>query len=94
MVLDPMDRTQETDASAKARHKFYDTYEQSDMALTRLYIRSRLSDTFQETVKARHLTMGHDFKRIPAGQIMFMMVLDACHAMRVSSVISKELERL
>jgi DNA mismatch repair protein MutH len=53
------------------------------MALTRLYIRSLLlSDTFYEAVQAKHLTMGNDFKRVPAGQVLFsiMMVLDACHA--------------
>ena len=50
------------------------------MALTWLYICSLLTDTFYETVNAHHLlTMGHDFECIP-GQVLFMMVLDACHA--------------
>ena len=78
VVQDPITGN-ETQESALARQKCYDSYEQRDMALTRLYIRSLLTDTFYETVKARHLTMGHDFERIP-GQVLFMMVMDACHA--------------
>jgi hypothetical protein len=56
VVLDPVTNN-ETQESAKARLKCYDAYEQRDMALTRLYIRSLLTDSFYETVKARHLTM-------------------------------------
>jgi hypothetical protein len=34
---------------------------------------------FYEAVLVKHLTMGHDFKCVP-GQVLFKMVLDACHA--------------
>jgi hypothetical protein len=32
---------------------------------------------FYETIQARHLIMGKDFNRV-AGQVMFMMALEAC----------------
>jgi hypothetical protein len=68
-----------TDDSAKASHKCYDDYEQRDMPLTQLSLWLLLMDTINETVNAHHFTMDHDFKCIP-GQVMFMMILDACHA--------------
>jgi hypothetical protein len=77
-VLDPATGI-ETPASIFACHKCYDTFEHRDMTLTRLYIRSLLSNMFYEAIQAKHLTMGHDFKRVP-GQVLFIMVMDACHA--------------
>ena len=45
VVLDPV-TGHETPSSRNARHKCYDSFERRDIALTRLYIRSLLSDTF------------------------------------------------
>jgi hypothetical protein len=64
-VLDPSTGF-EMPASIHARHnKCYNIYDHRDMALMRLYICSLLlSDMFYEAVQAKHLTMGHDFKRV------------------------------
>jgi hypothetical protein len=87
VVLDPVTGFK-TPASSFARHKCYNSFERRDIALTWLYIRSLLSDTFYKAVQAKHLTMGADFTRVPSDKYCSLWCW-----MRVMQVLNKTLNQ-